>query len=103
MTAVWAQSGRERRLKPRAFGAAALLCLALLALVAMVQVAHVHPLGTDADQCPLCVVMHSAAPVAITAAVIILVQFGTPTPLVEARAVIRRLPSKLFTRPPPAC
>lgn len=103
MTAVWAQFGRERRLKPHAFGATALLCLALLALVAMVQVAHIHPLGTDADQCPLCVVMHSAAPVAVTAAVIILVRFGTPAPQVEARAAIRRLPSKLFTRPPPAC
>ena len=103
MTPVWAQFGWERRLKPRAFGAAALLCLTLLALMAMVQVAHIHPLGTDADQCPLCVIMHTAAPVAVTAAIIILVRFGTPAPLVEARAVIRRLPSKLFTRPPPAC
>jgi len=103
LTAVCAQFGWERRLKPRAFGAAALLCLALLALLAVVQVTHMHPIGTDADQCPLCVVMHSAAPVYATAAVIILVQFGAPAPLVEARAVVRRLPAKLFTRPPPAC
>jgi uncharacterized membrane protein YqhA len=89
-------------LEPRAFGAAALLCLVLLALLALVQVAHMHPMGSDADQCPLCVVMHSAAPVAVAAVLIILVSFGAAAPLVEARVVVRRQPSRLFTRPPPA-
>jgi uncharacterized membrane protein YqhA len=97
-----ANSGWKRRLEPQAFGAAALLCLALLALLALVQVAHMHPLGSDTDQCPLCVVMHSAAPVAVMATAIVLVKFGIPTPFVEERAVVRRRPSKLFTRPPPA-
>jgi hypothetical protein len=72
-----------------------------LALLAVVQVAHMHPLGSDADQCPLCVIMHSASPVAFAAAAIILVSFGAHTPFREARAVARRRPSRLFTRPPP--
>jgi hypothetical protein len=97
-----AHFGWERRLTPREFGATALLCLALLALLATVQVAHIHPLNTDADHCPLCVVMHTAAPVDVTAAVIVLVLFGTSTPLARTRAVVRLRRSKLFTRPPPA-
>ena len=101
MAGIWAHFGRERRLKPRAFEAAALLCLVLLALLAVIQVMHVHPLGSDADQCPVCVVMQSAAPVAVAAVVIVLVSFGAPTPFVEERAIAWRRPSKLFTRPPP--
>ena len=93
------RSGRRR--KPRAFGATALLCLALLAMVAVVQVAHIHPLDSDADHCSLCIAMHSAAPVAIAAAVVVLVRIGTPEPVVEARAVVRYWHPKLFTRPPP--
>ena len=88
--------------KPRAFGAAALVCLALLALLALVQVAHTHPLDTDADHCSLCIAMHSAAPVAVMAAVVVLVRIGTPAPFIEARAIIRHWHPKLFTRPPPA-
>jgi hypothetical protein len=50
----------------------------LLASLAIVQVAHIHPLETDADHCPRCIAIHAAAPVAVAAAVIILVQVGTP-------------------------
>ena len=39
-------SGIGRR-KPRAFGAAAFLCLTLLTLLAVVQVAHMHPLDRE--------------------------------------------------------
>jgi hypothetical protein len=102
LAAIWAQFGWGRRLKPRAFEAAALLCLALLALLAVVQVVHMHPLGSDADQCPVCVIMHSAAPVSVAVALIVLVSFGTPTPFVEERAIVWRRPSRLFTRPPPS-
>jgi hypothetical protein len=91
----------SRRPKPRTFGVAALVCLALLALLAVVQVAHIHPLDTDADHCSVCIAMHSAAPVAVMAAVIILVRIGTPAPLFEARAIVRHWHPKLFTRPPP--
>lgn len=93
--------GSQRR-KPQAFGAAALLCLALLALLAFVQVAHNHVIENDADHCTLCIAMHSAAPVAVLTAVIVLISIGSREPLVEARAVVRYWSPKLFTRPPPA-
>ena len=80
----------------------AVLCLALLALLVVVQVAHFHASETIADHCPLCVSMHSAAPVAETAAAIVLVQIGVSTPISEARSVVRNWNPKLFTRPPPA-
>ena len=87
--------------QPRRFAVATVVCLVLLALLAVVQVAHVHPLDSDADHCPLCIVMHAVAPVAVAAAVIILVQVGTPAPLLEALAVVRPWHPTLFTRPPP--
>lgn len=93
-------SGSRSR-KPRAFGAAAYLCLALLALLAVVQVAHMHPLDQDADHCPLCTAMHSAAPVAVMAAAIVLIRMGISTPVVEARVAVRHWHPKLYTRPPP--
>jgi len=94
--------GDTSRRKPRAFGAAALLCLALLALLTVAQVAHMHSLESDADHCPLCVVLHSAAPVAVTAAVVVLVQVGPPALVFKPRVVTRHRHPKLFTRPPPA-
>jgi len=64
---------RETEMRERGFlsmRTASLLCLLLLALFMLVQVAHVHPSGMDADHCPVCVVMHSAAPVAMVAAIL---------------------------------
>jgi hypothetical protein len=80
----------------------AVVCFILLALLTVVQVAHVHPLDTDADHCPLCILLHSAAPVAVAAALVILVEVEKRTPLAEARAVTRYWHPQLFTRPPPA-
>jgi hypothetical protein len=77
------------------------LCLVLLTLLAVVQVVHVHQIDTDADHCPLCVVMHTAAPVAVTAAVVVLVALETRTPVFEAHTITRHWHPKLFTRPPP--
>jgi hypothetical protein len=37
----------------------------------------------------------------VLAVAVVLVSFGSPAPLVEARAVVRHWHSKLFTRPPP--
>jgi hypothetical protein len=79
----------------------AVVCLLLLALLTVVQVAHVHPLDTDADHCPLCILLHSAAPLAVAAAIIVMVQIETRTPVYEARAVTRYWHPQLFTRPPP--
>jgi hypothetical protein len=78
------------------------VCLILLTLLAVVQVAHVHPVDTDADHCPLCIVMHTAAPVAVTAAVVILVEFESSAPIFETHQVTRFWHSQLFTRPPPS-
>lgn len=91
------QTHRER---PRAF-AVAVVCLALLALLTFVQVAHTHPLNTDTDHCPLCVVMHSASPVAVTAALILLVSVALAAPVFEECRVSRTWHAQLFTRPPP--
>lgn len=79
-----------------------MLCLTLLALLAVVQVAHIHSLESDADRCSLCIAMHSAAPVAVAAAAVVLVIMGTAAPVAEARATVRYWRPKLFTRPPPA-
>ncbi len=81
---------------------ATVVCLLLVALFAVVQVAHVHPLETDADHCTLCIVMHSAAPVAVAAAIVVLVQIETRTLVYEPRTITRYWHPQLFTRPPPA-
>lgn len=82
--------------------AATVVCLALMALLAVVQVAHTHPLESDADHCPLCIVMHSAAPAMVAAAVVVLVKIEARATVYEAREVVRHWHPKLFTRPPPA-
>jgi len=79
----------------------AVLCLVLMALLAVVQVAHLHADQAVADHCPLCVSMHSAAPAAAAAVAVVLVQVGIPTSVLEERALVRHWNPKLFTRPPP--
>src|SRR6204780_697150 len=92
----------KRRAKPGALPVVTVVCLVLLTLLAVVQVAHVHPVDTDGDHCPLCIVMHSAAPVAMTAAVVILIELAAEALAVpDARAIIRYWHPTLFTRPPP--
>lgn len=88
---------------PRAFGIAALLCLALLLLLVTAQVAHNHVTESDADHCSLCIALHSAAPIAVMAAVVVMVRAGATVQLAEACAVVRHWNPKLFTRPPPEC
>jgi len=93
---------RRSESKPWAMRAASLLCLLLLTLLTFVQVAHVHPAATDADHCPICVVMHSAAPVAAVAATIVFVRASVPVPVPVLPSVIRPWHCTLFNRPPPA-
>lgn len=90
-----------RRDRPRLFLGVALVCLALLALLSVAQVAHTHQGVNDADHCPLCIVMHTAAPVAATAALIALVQMASALPFLEVHGVTRNWHPQLFTRPPP--
>ena len=101
MTGLQTEFRIDRRRKPRSFALVTLVCLFLMALLAVVQVAHMHPLDKDADHCPLCIAMQTAAPVAIMAAIVVLVMVWTPAPVLEVRAAVRQRPSKLFTRPPP--
>jgi hypothetical protein len=46
--------------------------------------------------------MHTAAPVAVVAAVILLVQVEASAPVFEPQTVIRYWHPQLFIRPPPA-
>ncbi len=78
-----------------------MVCLFLMALLAVVQVAHMHLLESDADHCPLCIVMHTAAPVAVAAAVVVLVKIEASAPVFEARTAVRNWHPKFVTRPPP--
>ena len=81
--------------------AVAVLCLVLLAMLAVAQVAHLHPNQTDADHCQLCIVMHTVAPVAAAAAVIVIVQWELPRPRPSPSSVARQRQIRLFIRPPP--
>jgi hypothetical protein len=78
------------------------VCLVLVALLAVMQVPHLHQNPTDADHCALCVVMHTAAPVAAPVAVIVFVRVGIPVPVAKSRPVVRYWHPQLFTRPPPS-
>jgi hypothetical protein len=76
------------------------LCVALLALLAFVQVAHVH--SVDTDHCSLCIVLHAAAaPVAAAVLAIVLVLFEAVAPVVAVRPLGILWYRQLFIRPPP--
>ena len=78
------------------------VCLVLLMLLAVVHVAFAHSVDTDADHCPLCVVMHSVVPFLVMMVAVLLVRIETPIPvLFEIQAIIRHWHSDLFNRPPP--
>ena len=92
----------HRLVSPGAFAAMMLVCIVLLAVLTVVQVAHVHATASDADRCPLCMVLHTAVPVAAATTVILLVQIAAAAPAQQVRAVTRDWHPHLFTRPPPA-
>ena len=87
--------------RSRTYTVAALVCMILLALLAVAQVAHTHQGVDNADHCPLCIVMHSAAPVAAAAAIVALVQVAITVPVLEVQRVTRNWRAQLFIRPPP--
>jgi hypothetical protein len=83
--------------------AATVVCLVLLALLAVIQVTHVHASDADAEHCTLCVVMHSVVPLVIMLVTVVMVRIETSAPVIlEARAIHRYWHPTLFTRPPPA-
>ena len=101
MTGLKAVSRGRHRAEQGILPAVAVVCLILLALLAVAQVTHLHSNPTDADHCQLCIVMHTAAPIAAAAAVVVLVQLGAPAAQAEPLFVARRRQSRLFIRPPP--
>jgi hypothetical protein len=101
LTAVRAFFRGQRRSRSKLSPAVAGLCLVLLALLAVAQVAHLHSSSTDADHCQLCILMHTVVPAAPLPAAIILVQLGAFTPQAEPAAVIFQRHIGLFIRPPP--
>lgn len=102
MTALHTWTRSDRGARPRACTAVVVLCLALLALLAFVQVAHVHSVDTDADHCSLCIVLHAAAaPVAAAVLAIVLVLFEAVAPVVAVRPLGILWYRQLFIRPPP--
>lgn len=104
MTELYTWMRSDRHARPKARLVFVLVCVALLALLAVVQVAHVHSVDTDADHCPLCIVLHTAAPVAVAVAAIVLVQVESLSPLVEIRPIGTSWRQQIFIRPPPqAC
>jgi hypothetical protein len=84
-----------------AMRATTLICVVLLTLLTFVQVAHVHPVTADADHCPLCMVMHSAAPVAVVTPAMVFSTASVPVPVPVVHTVARPWHCSLFNRPPP--
>ncbi len=81
--------------------AIAVSCLLLLAMLTVAQVAHHHASDTDADHCQLCIAMHTLAPVAAAATVVVMVRVGASTPQAVPAKVARQRYSRIFIRPPP--
>jgi hypothetical protein len=77
------------------------LCLALLVALSFAQATHLHASAVDADHCQLCIVMHTAAPAAVVATAIVLVELGSSAPQAEPTVVARQRQLRLFIRPPP--
>jgi len=96
---TWMRSNRYAR--PRAFAMVVLLCVALLALLTVIQVAHVHSINTDADHCPLCIALHTAAPVATATAAVELIHIEGVAAVNAIRPVATICDEQLFIRPPP--
>ncbi len=92
----------KRGVWPGFLSAVAILCLVLLAMLAVAQATHLHSNDTDADHCQLCIVMHTVIPAAIAAAVIVVVQLGASTPQADPIVIALEPQVRLFIRPPPA-
>ncbi|MGH9606698.1 MAG: hypothetical protein ACRD3N_13495 [Terracidiphilus sp.] len=90
--------GRRRSFPPLA----AAVCILLIGLLTCIQLVHEHPVGADTSHCPLCVLLHSAAPVTAAASVVVFVRMRMAAVVYRPRALVRYWHPKLFTRPPPA-
>jgi hypothetical protein len=91
-----------RATQVRSWAVRALVCVVLLAFLAVVQLPHLHATQNDADHCPLCVLMHSAAPATVAEAAVVLVPVGAPAPQIVPESVPQKRQMRLFIRPPPS-
>ncbi len=101
MTGLKAHLNLDFRSRRGSLVAIAGLCLFLLVMLAVAQVAHLHTSDTDADHCQLCIVMHTAVPAVAAAAIIVMVQLGALATVAEPVFVLRKRQTRLFIRPPP--
>jgi hypothetical protein len=101
LTSIREHLQRDYRSEPRSIWPAVVVCLVLIALLAMAQITHVHAVDGDADHCPLCIAMHSVVPfVALVVAVVLVRISSTAPPLREISAIVRYWHPALFVRPP---
>jgi hypothetical protein len=102
LTGLRAHLRSDWRPRPRTLAVLTAVCLVLLALLAVAQVVHAHPVQSDADHCPLCIAMHSVVPFVVMVAALVLVRIETvaPLPLAVNKIILYWYPT-LFTRPPP--
>ena len=102
LTAILTCLRINRRPKSSTLQLAIVVCLVLLMLIASFHVADAHSAAGDTARCPLCIMMHSVAPLAVAVAAVVLIKIGTQAPkLIEVRSIIRHWHPSLFTRPPP--
>lgn len=88
--------------RPKVLKVAIVVCLILFMLLALVHVTDGHSISNSTDRCPICIVMHSVAPLLIVALLIAMIRIGTHAPeRLEVRAIVRYWHPNLFTRPPP--
>ncbi len=80
---------------------AACVCMLLLGFLLFVQSVHVHPAGSNPDQCPICVAMHSAVPVRTHAAVRMVRWHRDLIVAPRQSAAAPALHCTLYKRPPP--
>src|ERR1035441_11135438 len=74
LTGLRAHLRSDWRPRPRTLAVLTAVCLVLLALLAVAQVVHAHPVQSDADHCPLCIVKHLGVPFLVIVATVVLVR-----------------------------
>jgi len=101
LTANWTNRSGGSSRATFARSATLWLCLILLALLSVAQVAHTHKDASDADHCTICVVLHNAAPISVAAVAILFVALYRVAPAARLQVAVYRPTSAHFIRPPP--
>jgi hypothetical protein len=98
----WFREKPENRRSHLLRSAAIWLCLGLIAVLSIAQVAHCHKDAAHTDNCAICVVLQHAAPMAAAALAIVLVAVDRLAPAAFSPCRIGRSPRACRVRPPPA-